>query len=286
MIAEAPLSHFPTPDAHATRTPRPGHGHHTCTTTRLVNTSTVFPPTNRTQRHTTRESATLPPHALQERPRLDPPRPPSIMDADAVDASNLCSVSQPLDVLRLELQNEPAFAESSMPKDDHTLTYVRLIHIPHRHPCDLMNPTAILYSLFHGGSLFSPPRAQALLESPWVQCVPGEADGPRLHPVAPHRGGCRHRGALPAHRPFRCAQCGPPTPFTHPLPLSCPRSVSNLRRPLLSHSSPGGRTSLRAGRWASTRCAHSSRPSGVPFSPHAHARPRHTSLSSPVRPTR
>ena len=49
---------------------------------------------------------------------------PSIMDSDALEASNLCSVYQPLDVLRLELQNEPAFSESSMPKDDHTLTFV------------------------------------------------------------------------------------------------------------------------------------------------------------------
>jgi hypothetical protein len=46
------------------------------------------------------------------------------MDSDAVDASSLSSVSQPLDVLRLELQNEPAFAECSIPKDDHTLTFV------------------------------------------------------------------------------------------------------------------------------------------------------------------
>jgi hypothetical protein len=47
------------------------------------------------------------------------------MDADAaMDASSLCSIYQPLDVLRLELQNEPAYSESSMPKDDHTLTYV------------------------------------------------------------------------------------------------------------------------------------------------------------------
>ncbi|KAN0120765.1 CRAL-TRIO domain containing protein, partial [Russula decolorans] len=44
------------------------------------------------------------------------------MDADAVDATSLSSVSQPLDVLRLELQNEPTFAECSIPKDDHTLT--------------------------------------------------------------------------------------------------------------------------------------------------------------------
>ncbi|KAI0277291.1 CRAL-TRIO domain-containing protein [Russula aff. rugulosa BPL654] len=44
------------------------------------------------------------------------------MDSDAVDASSLSSVSQPLDVLRLELQNEPAFVESNIPKDDHTLT--------------------------------------------------------------------------------------------------------------------------------------------------------------------
>lgn len=42
-----------------------------------------------------------------------------------MDASNLCSVNQPLDVLRLELQDEPAYAESTIPKDDHTLTYVR-----------------------------------------------------------------------------------------------------------------------------------------------------------------
>jgi len=46
------------------------------------------------------------------------------MDSDAIDASGLCSVYQPLDVLRLELQDEPAFPESSMPKDDHTLTFV------------------------------------------------------------------------------------------------------------------------------------------------------------------
>lgn len=46
------------------------------------------------------------------------------MDADAMDAANLCVVYQPLDVLRLELQKEPAFAESTMPKDDHTLTFV------------------------------------------------------------------------------------------------------------------------------------------------------------------
>lgn len=51
---------------------------------------------------------------------------PSIMDLDTLDASSLSSVYQPLDVLRLELQNEPAFSESSMPKDDHTLTSVPL----------------------------------------------------------------------------------------------------------------------------------------------------------------
>jgi hypothetical protein len=47
------------------------------------------------------------------------------MDSDAVDASSLASVSQPLDVLRLDLQNEPTFEESSIPKDDHTLTFVQ-----------------------------------------------------------------------------------------------------------------------------------------------------------------
>ena len=53
------------------------------------------------------------------------------MDADAaMDASSLCSIYQPLDVLRLELQNEPAYAESSMPKDDHTLTYVFVPSVP------------------------------------------------------------------------------------------------------------------------------------------------------------
>lgn len=58
-------------------------------------------------------------------------RPPSIMDSDAIDTSSLCSVYQPLDVLQLELQNEPAFWESTMPKDDHTLTCVPL---PHYYP--------------------------------------------------------------------------------------------------------------------------------------------------------
>ena len=48
----------------------------------------------------------------------------SIMDSDALDASNLSSVYQPLDVLRLELQNEPDFLESGMPQDDYTLTFV------------------------------------------------------------------------------------------------------------------------------------------------------------------
>jgi hypothetical protein len=46
------------------------------------------------------------------------------MDSDTVDASNLSSVSQPLDVLRLELQSEPAFVESNIPNDDYTLTFV------------------------------------------------------------------------------------------------------------------------------------------------------------------
>ncbi|KAI9463281.1 CRAL-TRIO domain-containing protein [Lactarius psammicola] len=41
---------------------------------------------------------------------------------DALDASILSFELQPLDTLRIELQNEPAFMESSMPKDDHTLT--------------------------------------------------------------------------------------------------------------------------------------------------------------------
>lgn len=43
---------------------------------------------------------------------------------DALDASILSFEQQPLDTLRIALENEPAFIESSMPKDDHTLTYV------------------------------------------------------------------------------------------------------------------------------------------------------------------
>jgi hypothetical protein len=43
---------------------------------------------------------------------------------DAIDASPLSSEQQPLDALRLELQDEPAFRESTIPKDDHTLTFV------------------------------------------------------------------------------------------------------------------------------------------------------------------
>jgi hypothetical protein len=58
------------------------------------------------------------------------------MDADAMDASNLCVVYQPLDVLRLELQKEPAFAESTMPKDDHTLTFV---------PIPFLSPPRVIF---------------------------------------------------------------------------------------------------------------------------------------------
>lgn len=41
---------------------------------------------------------------------------------DALDASILSFEQQPLDTLRIALENESAFMESSMPKDDHTLT--------------------------------------------------------------------------------------------------------------------------------------------------------------------
>lgn len=41
---------------------------------------------------------------------------------DALDASIVSFEQQPLDTLRIELKNEPAFMGSSMPKDDHTLT--------------------------------------------------------------------------------------------------------------------------------------------------------------------
>ncbi|KAI0300807.1 CRAL-TRIO domain-containing protein [Russula brevipes] len=44
------------------------------------------------------------------------------MDADAIDASSLSSVYQPLDVLRIELQDEPAFHDGTVPDDDYTLT--------------------------------------------------------------------------------------------------------------------------------------------------------------------
>ena len=105
----------------------------------------------------------------------------------AIDASPLSSEQQPLDALRLELQNEPAFGESGMPKDDYTLTFVPFTQ----------------YNLLHPFSRpASPCLSQALLEGPWVQCVPGKADDPRLHPLATHRGGRRNRRALPAYRPL------------------------------------------------------------------------------------
>jgi hypothetical protein len=89
-------------------------------------------------------------------------QPPSIMDSEPLDASSLSSVYQPLDVLRLELQNEPAFSESNMPKDDHTLTFV---------PLRTMTPI----------HFYMPPcrcGTQALPEGSRIQCVPGEADDP------------------------------------------------------------------------------------------------------------
>jgi hypothetical protein len=92
------------------------------------------------------------------------------MDADAVDATSLSSVSQPLDVLRLELQNEPTFAECSIPKDDHTLTFV---------PSPL-SPTSSPNLFFY---ITSPSPScqcgtQALPEGSRIQCVPGETDDP------------------------------------------------------------------------------------------------------------
>lgn len=72
------------------------------------------------------------------------------MDSDTVDASSLCSVSQPLDVLRLELQNEPAFAESNIPNDDHTLTFVPS---PFYDPLHLLNkPPRPALSMWHTGA--------------------------------------------------------------------------------------------------------------------------------------
>ncbi len=90
------------------------------------------------------------------------------MDSDAVDASSLSSVSQPLDVLRLELQNEPAFAESSMPKDDHTLTFV---------PSSLW-PTSSPIFLIYASPFPCDCGTQALPEGSRIQCVPDKADGP------------------------------------------------------------------------------------------------------------
>ena len=55
---------------------------------------------------------------------------------DALDASVLSFEQQPLDTLRIELEKEPAFVESSMSKDDHTLTYV-LFHIIFFPPCQV-----------------------------------------------------------------------------------------------------------------------------------------------------
>jgi hypothetical protein len=46
---------------------------------------------------------------------------------NAIDPSLLSSEQQPLDALRLELENELAFCESTIPKDDHTLTSVPFI---------------------------------------------------------------------------------------------------------------------------------------------------------------
>lgn len=74
------------------------------------------------------------------------------MDSDAVDASSLASVSQPLDVLRLDLQNEPSFEESSIPKDDHTLTFV---------------PSPLLYEPLHLSKKFRNYLAIALPLSMW-----------------------------------------------------------------------------------------------------------------------
>jgi hypothetical protein len=59
----------------------------------------------------------------QESHNLPTDRHPSYI-MDALDASVLSFEQQPLDTLRIELEKEPAFVESSMSKDDHTLTCV------------------------------------------------------------------------------------------------------------------------------------------------------------------
>lgn len=58
----------------------------------------------------------------------------SIHIMDALDASIISFEQQPLDTLRIELENEPAFMKSSMPKDDHTLTCVPFTHNSSSHP--------------------------------------------------------------------------------------------------------------------------------------------------------
>jgi hypothetical protein len=76
-----------------------------------------------------RLSIQLPP-LYSPAPFLRTPIAASIMDSDALYPSSLSSVYQPLDVLRLELQDEPAYLESDLPKDDHTLTFVSSRLVP------------------------------------------------------------------------------------------------------------------------------------------------------------
>jgi hypothetical protein len=115
-----------------------------------------------------RLSIQLPP-LYSPAPFLRTPIAASIMDSDALYPSSLSSVYQPLDVLRLELQDEPAYLESDLPKDDHTLTFVSFgpIHT-------LTNLTSHFFSL-PASSLW---YTQALPEGSRIQCVPGEADDP------------------------------------------------------------------------------------------------------------
>lgn len=146
------------------------------------------------------------------------------MDSDAVDASSLSSISQPLDVLRLELQNEPAFVESGIPKDDHTLTFV---------PSPLRATSPLEFTFFFTFYLAIRPApcrcgTQALPESPRIQCVPGQTDDSRMHSMATHRGRRWDRGAISVHRPFQCAQCALSLAL---FSLHLPKRISDLPRP-------------------------------------------------------
>jgi hypothetical protein len=139
---------------------------------------------------------------------------------------------QPLDTLRIELENEPAFGEQ---------------HAEGRSYINVRPPIHIIFLPTLSGSLTR--LAQALLEGSGVQCIPGEANGPRLRLLATDCGGRRHRRALPAYRPIRCTSPACPNSDS----FHTFRNYPDWQR--VSNSSHGAKRSSRAGQWASTRCA-------------------------------